>query len=377
MLRQGQSKKFLKEVIIKYYGLRILKEPHFLPKREIAIQPIDSKTYVRHLQFPSMIKLYEYINDNPPLHLYYSVALYENPSSRDMESKGLIRADLMFDIDADHYSGCRDLVSICLSCGEVFKDDIKECPKCRSKEISKIPQLSEQCLRRAWGDALILIDILENELGAEKITVSFSGNRGFHIRVEDEHLTILDRDSRREIVDYITLSNIMIDRLVPRIGRKKDKAIFFKEHEHGIRARLRDYALQYLDVIDHGHYIEVSYNDLLKLADLMRIDIDTVVTMDTSRLSRFIYSINGKSGLAVYELDPNRDFDYTFSDFRILDGTVTIKPYFTIPQIRILDKEHRLHSGEPIRVDAYIGFYLAIKGLVEVVNTDNLEVRRP
>lgn len=377
MLRQGQSKKFLKEVIIKYYGLRILKEPHFLPKREIAIQPIDSKTYVRHLQFPSMIKLYEYINDNPPLHLYYSVALYENPSSRDMESKGLIRADLMFDIDADHYSGCRDLVSICLSCGEVFKDDIKECPKCRSKEISKIPQLSEQCLRRAWGDALILIDILENELGAEKITVSFSGNRGFHIRVEDEHLTILDRDSRREIVDYITLSNIMIDRLVPRIGRKKDKAIFFKEHEHGIRARLRDYALQYLDVIDHGHYIEVSYSDLLKLVDLMRIDIDTVVTMDTSRLSRFIYSINGKSGLAVYELDPNRDFDYTFGDFRILDGTVTIKPYFTIPQIRILDKEHRLHSGEPIRVDAYIGFYLAIKGLVEVVNTENLEVRRP
>ena len=377
MLRQGQSKKFLKEVIIKYYGLRILKEPHFLPKREIAIQPIDSKTYVRHLQFPSMIKLYEYINDNPPLHLYYSVALYENPSSRDMESKGLIRADLMFDIDADHYSGCRDVVSVCLSCGEVFKDDIKECPKCRSKEISKIPQLSEQCLRRAWGDALILIDILENELGAEKITVSFSGNRGFHIRVEDEHLTILDRDSRREIVDYITLSNIMTDRLVPRIGRKKDKAIFFKEHEYGIRARLRDYALQYLDVIDHGHYIEVSYNDLLKLIDLMRIDIDTVVTMDTSRLSRFIYSINGKSGLAVYELDPNRDFDYTFSDFRILDGTVTIKPYFTIPQIRILDKEHRLHSGEPIRVDAYIGFYLAIKGLVEVVNTDNLEVRRP
>lgn len=377
MLPQGRSKKFLKEIISRYYGLRILKEPHFLPKREIAIQPLDSKTYIRHLQFPSMIKLYEYISSNPPLHLYYSVALYENPSSRDMESKGLIRADLMFDIDADHYSGCGDVVSICLSCGEVFNKDVKECLKCRSKEISKIPQLSMECLKRAWGDALVLIDILENELGATKITVSFSGNRGFHVRVEDEHLTVLDRDSRREIIDYITLSNIVLDRLVPRIGRRKDKAIFFKDHEYGIRARLRDYALQYLEVVDHGYYIEVNYDDLLKLIDLMRIDLDTVVTMDTSRLSRFIYSINGKSGLAVYELDPDSEFEYKFSDFRILDGVVTVKPYFTIPRIHILDREYRLRSGESIKVEAYIGFYLAIKGLVEIMGTESLEVRRP
>jgi len=377
MLLQGRSKKFLRETITRYYSLRVLREPSFLPKREIALQPIGLDTYVRHLQFPSMIRLYEYLRENPPLHLYYSVALYENPANRDMGSKGLIKADLMFDIDADHYSGCSDIVSICLSCGNVYKEDVKECPNCRSKNISKIPQLPIECLKRAWGDVLILVDILENEFGAKKISVSFSGNRGFHVRVEDDHLTVLDRDSRREIVDYITLSNIVLERIVPRVGRKRDKALFFKDHEYGLRARLRDYALQYLDTVDHGDYIEVNYNDLVKIIDLMRINIDTVVTMDTSRLSRFIYSINGKSGLAVYELDPDSDFNYTFSDFRVLNGQVVIRSRYSIPKIRVLDKEVSLRSGERVKVDAYIGFYLVIKGLVEVVDTLDLEVRKP
>ncbi len=378
MLLQGQSNKgFLIEVLRKYYGQRPLVEPPLLPKREIAVQPIGSNTYIRHLSFPSMIKLYEYILENPPLHLYYSVAVYEDPSVEDMESKGLLKADLMFDIDVDHFEACRDTVNVCLKCGYVYSGG-RECPKCSSKEVSSIPQLSNECFRLGWAGVLTLVDILEKEFGAREITVSFSGSRGFHVRVEDEHLTVLDRDSRRAIVEYLNLSNLVLEKIVPRIGRGRDaKALFFKDREYGFRSRLRELAEQLLSVEDYGDYILVKYSDLEGLLDTMRIEIDTVVTIDTSRLSRFIHSINGKSGLAVCRLDPDKDYSFSFRDYRVVDGEVVVKPRYDIPEAWFLDKKMSLRAGEKKRVEAYIGLYLVLKGLVDIIDYSGVEVRKP
>ncbi len=373
------NKKFLKNTINNYYKQKILREPPLLPMREIAIQPIDSKTYVRHLSFPSMIKLYEYIAKKTPLHLYYSVAVYDNPSAEDMEAKGLVKADIMFDIDVDHYSGCSEVVTLCSRCGYVDKKDLKKCPRCGSKDLVKIPQVTVDCLKRGWIDALKLVDILENEFGANKITVSFSGSRGFHVRVEDEHLTRLDRDERRAIVEYINMSNLDLSRIVPKIkirGRGV-KAAFLKDREYGVRTRLKMMATQLLDTEDYGDYILVDYRELSSLIDAVRVEVDTVVTIDTSRLSRFIYSINGKSGLAVCELDPDREFNYTFKDFRIVDGVVKVKPLYDTPKLLILDQEIKLRKNELMKVDAYIGFYLALKNLAIVVDSSDLEVIKP
>ncbi len=374
------NKKHIAGLIRSYYQNRPLVEPPFLPKREIAIQPIGSRSYVRHLSFPSMVKLYEYIDNNPPLHLYYSIAVYENPMERDMETKGLIRADLMFDIDADHYKGCSEVVSVCLSCGYVAKESLKECPKCGSKDIVKIPQLPADCIKRAWADVLMLVDILENEFSAGKITVTFSGNRGFHVRVEDDHIASLDRDSRREIADYIALKNIKLERIVPRarIGRKKgSSALFYKDREYGIRARLRDYVVQYMEYVDRGELIEVNYSDLEAAVEALKINIDSVVTMDTSRLSRFIHSINGKAGLVVHKLDPDKDYEHSFDLYRGFIGRMVVQPLFDISEINVLDRRIKLRSGERIRVDAYIGFYLALKGIVRIIDISDVEAWKP
>ncbi len=378
LLLEQSNKRFLVDTLRSYYSLRILKEPPLLPKREIAVQPIGSKTYIRHLSFPSMIKLYEYIIENPPLHLYYSVAVYEDPSATDMDSKGLIKADLMFDIDVDHYEGCSEAVYVCLKCGYSTRDHIKECPKCGSKELASIPQISVECLRRGWADVLTLIDIMENEFGARKVTVTFSGSRGFHVRVEDEHLATLDRDSRRAIVEYINLSNIVLEKIMPRIGRGREaKALFFKDREYGLRNRLKVLAEQLLEPEDRGDYIVVDYDELVSLIDAVRVDLDTVVTIDTSRLSRFIHSVNGKSGLAICQLDPDKDFDYSFRDFRIVDGEAVVKPRYDLPKTWFLDKELFLRSGGRLRVDGYIALYLVLKGLVDIVDYSGLEVVEP
>ncbi len=371
-----QNKKFLAEIITLYYSKRPLKEPSFLPKREIAIQPIGAKSYIRHLAFPSIIRLYEYIKSKPPLHLYYSSAIYENPSAESMDTKTWLGSELLFDIDADHYPGCSDAINICSNCGSIVEASDK-CPKCSSEDIVKIPLLKPGCFIMAWNDALKIIDIMEHEFGAKQIEVVFSGHRGFHIKISDKHLFYLDRDERRAIIDYLMLKDIMIEKIIPPIGRKKNRALFLKEREYGLRARLRDIALKTLNIKDLGLVIEVDYDALRKILELTKVEIDPVVTMDITRLSRFINSINGKAGLYVCRMDPDEDFKPDLTRFEVFRGKILVKSLVDLPEITILGKNISLKKGEKKYIDATLAFYLGVKGLVEIINIKDIEVIKP
>jgi len=74
--------------------------------REFTLQPFDSETYVRHLSFRSPEELRRYVVQKPPLHLYYSSAVYLQPSAPSMEEKGWRGSDPLFNIDADQIPGC-------------------------------------------------------------------------------------------------------------------------------------------------------------------------------------------------------------------------------------------------------------------------------
>ncbi|MEM2579231.1 MAG: DNA primase small subunit domain-containing protein, partial [Desulfurococcaceae archaeon] len=300
MSLQEQSNRFLKQIIRNYYAKRPLKEPPLLSMREVAVQPFGSKSYIRHLHFTSMSKLYDYIIENPPLHLYYSAATYDDPGNPDMESKGFRGADVLFDIDADHYPECSHSVLICSKCGYVWINGGAECPRCGSRSLASLPQLSIECLKKAWRDSRTIVRILEEDFGASKISTMFSGNRGFHIRVEDKHLLSLDRDSRRMLVDYIQLSSLDPVRVFPKVKLEKRGgyvALFHREHECGLRARIRDYLKSVETPIVIGDYEAYSYDNVINAINALKIGIDPAVTMDVSRLSRFSNSINGKSGL--------------------------------------------------------------------------------
>lgn len=374
MLLPEQNKKFLTRLIKIYYSKRPLVEPRLLPKREIAIQPIGAKSYVRHLAFPSIIRLYEYIMSKPPLHLYYSSAVYENPSAESMEAKTWICSDLIFDIDADHYSGCDKVLTVCPRCGYYAIEHLSKCPKCGFEDISKIHLLDETCFERAWGDVLKIVDAMEREFGASDIEVAFSGHRGFHVRVQDEHLIYLDRDERRAIIDYLTMKDLILERVVPPIGRRSNKALFIKFREYGLRARLLELARNLIEVRDLGDFIEVNYDDLRNLIELTKVEVDPVVTMDISRLSRFINSINGKGGLKVAKMEPTEKFTKDFTIFEPFHGKVCVRALVDLPQIKVYGKNIRLSKGMKINVDPNIAFYLAVRGLVEVIAIKDLGV---
>lgn len=356
-----------------------MKEPSLLPKREIALQPVDGKSYVRHLSFPSMSLLYKYILSRPPLHLYYSSGIYDNPSSENMEAKGWLGSDLVFDIDSDHYPGCSDVVRVCPRCGAVVNMDSNKCPSCGSEDIVKIPLFDEKCLEMAWNDVIKIINVMEIDFGAKQYEVAFSGHRGFHVRFEDDFLRVLGRDERRAIVDYLMLRNVSLEKILMPSGRgkKKNKVLFFKKNEYGFRARLRDSIMNVLEYRDLGEVIEVDYGEVKKIAEFWRVELDPVVTMDITRLSRFIGSVNGKAGLAVCKLDPNKAYEPVFDKYVVFQGYALVVPRIDLPEINILGKKVRLRRGEKTKLDATIVFYLAVRGLVDVIDYSGVEVVEP
>ena len=101
MLPQGW-RSLAKSILSSYYSYAELELPEDMELREFSIQPVDSDVYVRHLSLTTPEELRKFVLSNPPLHLYYSSAKYERPSETEMENKGWLGSDLLFDIDADH-----------------------------------------------------------------------------------------------------------------------------------------------------------------------------------------------------------------------------------------------------------------------------------
>ncbi|MHA1873927.1 MAG: DNA primase catalytic subunit PriS, partial [Candidatus Heimdallarchaeaceae archaeon] len=56
---------------------------------------------LRHKSFKNSSELKEFLQRSVPSDAYYSCAYYEDPEA-EMDRKGWLGADLIFDIDADH-----------------------------------------------------------------------------------------------------------------------------------------------------------------------------------------------------------------------------------------------------------------------------------
>ncbi|MCY0868472.1 MAG: DNA primase [Desulfurococcus sp.] len=366
---------FLRSIIRSYYRLKPLEEPLYLHMREIALESLEDGKYIRHLSFPYMERLYEFLESGKtPLHLYYSSALYSDPSASSMDSKGWQGSELVFDIDADKYPGCSTRLTICLGAGAAGGGG--ECPP--GVESVEYKPVKWECIVRAWRDVTELYSILRGELGFKSIEVYFSGNRGFHIRVLDEEILQLTRDQRRLIADYVACSNLDTRRVLPSF---RGRVLFReREREHGLRRRVLEAALARglarKGTVAGLKGLVVEEEVVSKLIGEQCINIDKAVTVDTSRLSRFINSLNMKSGLRVARLKPDSSIeDLNFTFFSPFRGVVKVKPVVSIQGLQVLDESISLKAGETISLKAPLAVYLAIHGLVFPVEWSGIEVK--
>ena len=145
---------------------------HTLSLREFGFDLDGKGPSHRYNQFMTVEQLEDFLRNRSPYSVFASVALYEQPSMR----KGWLKSELVFDIDA------KDLPL--KSCG---------CPT---------GGVCETCLDEARRVAIEFADTLRSDLGLRNVHFVYSG-RGFHIRVTDEAVMVLEQTERSQIVEYI------------------------------------------------------------------------------------------------------------------------------------------------------------------------------
>ncbi len=360
------------------YGAKLLLPPDFT-SREFAAQLWGMKSYIRHISFKTRASFEEWVREKAPRHVYYSSAVYVMPGAQNMEEKGWVGADLVFDIDADHLPGCRDKV-------------IEIVDKERNIKTSIAP---DNCLFEAAWEAAKLLDILRYELGFEPsiLRVEFSGHRGFHIIVSCkvlEECFKADSSIRKELVDYIRgeMFSGLNEEIEIRSSRKKRVKIYTvppRTEDPGIRGRIARIAVllakrEGSEIVKrvlsappleasrlYRKYSEKVDEYLSRALEEVSIEIDPQVTLDTKRLVRIPYSLHGKSGLIVEPVSPSSllSSDWSpdrFSPFTNLDP-IRIRLLVDLNDVVLFGHRLRLKAGSVYRLPAPLAIYLMSKEL--------------
>ncbi len=164
---------------------------------------------VRHRRFAEFKNFRATLAETVPSDVYHSCAYYENPDF-DMDKKGWIGADLVFDIDADHIpTTCNKIHDEfrCVKCGFEGRGITPEsCPCCEATKFETKIWACDLCIQSARDETAKLLDMLENDFGfsQDELHVYFSGHRGYHVHIENEVVRSLDAMASKEIVDYVT-----------------------------------------------------------------------------------------------------------------------------------------------------------------------------
>jgi DNA primase small subunit len=377
------SSAFMRDLFRAYYKCENFERTSVstIDKREFGFLLFTGRMH-RHKSCKNQEELEESLQRYSPSDAYYSCAYYEDPEA-EMEKKGWLGADLVFDIDADHIlTTCGKIHDewICGVCGFTGKGlTPDQCLVCGGQKFETKTWPCDQCLDSAKAETVKLLDMLTRDFGfsEKEIRVFFSGHRGYHVHVESETVRVLDSMARKEVVDYVCglgLETGFEDAekkagqtdfpSSPRLddlgwqGRLAKGMCDFLLH-----AKLEDYlgidlsrraseiVTQNRDAIlkswdKTGPYRSVkgvgveSWRKIVEhCVGLLAAKVDTVVTTDVHRLIRMSGTLHGKTGLKKVEFPASElgAFDPFKSAVAFKSGTVSVA-VSDAPEFRLGDE---------------------------------------
>jgi DNA primase small subunit len=408
------SREFVKRKFEEYYreSYTANHAPKNIEKREFGFLTFDGKTMLRHVGFKTRENLESFLRKEVYSDAYYSCAYYENVEA-EMDKKGWLGADLIFDIDADHIpTPCNKVHDewVCGTCGFAGKGIVPEnCPICKGKKFDLNTWPCETCLNSARTETMKLLDMLLQDFGFSdgEMRIFFSGHRGYHVHVESEAYASLDAVARKEIVDYVT--GLGLDLTFNEAKESLKKSVFslgFSSADVGWRKRiatgmsdfiskaseesLRDIGLK-RNVIEAllrnketlakglkgsaavGVVKGVGFETWRKIAEyvskLLSAKIDTVVTTDVHRLIRLADTLHGKTGLKKVEfhLSEIESFDPFRRAIAFQKGTATVF-VSDAPEFRLGGETFGPYKNQRVELPTAAAILLVCKGRAEVVN---------
>ncbi|MWG36059.1 DNA primase small subunit PriS [Halomarina oriensis] len=386
-----RTREYLRGRFGDHYRRVSVDSPPAADRREWGYIPFTSSegtTMVRHKSAFDVGDLGTFLTRERPRHVYFSAGRYDDPGARSMNEKGWQESDLVFDLDADHLPGVDEQADSYASMLATCKDALGR-----------------------------LLDFLDDDFGFEDMTVVFSGGRGYHVHVRDESVRTLDREQRREVVDFVRglelddVTRLTTTESVAGMGLKNpvEKRTLRTDGGWGRRVhrrllavadevreldedagtkRLREFegigekgaqTLYNAMANNYDQYrtgnLEAAGQYTRTLAQLLLDDalteegapIDEPVTTDINRLIRLPGSLHGGSGLAVtrIERDELAQFDplvdavpETFTDHEIRIESPTDRT------VDLLGETHNIPEGI-CTVRECVGVHLMARGDAE------------
>ncbi|MEM3751970.1 MAG: DNA primase small subunit PriS [Candidatus Bathyarchaeia archaeon] len=337
--------------------------------------------------------------------VYYSCAYYENPEA-DMEMKGWLGADLIFDIDADHIPTLCDKIHDewkCGNCSFTGKGITPEkCPICGSEKFDVNTWPCEECLYSAKTETIKLLEMLKQDFGFSdnEVHTFFSGHRGYHVHVESDAVKTLDAMERKEIVDYVSALGLNIDgvilaeessrKFMHSFGWPRRLAVGIEDfiasagEEDFLKAGLerrsvsgiihnRDLILKNLRRTGMLGYVRgigpKTWTKVVRhIVKLKSASIDTVVTTDTHRLIRLAETLNSKTGFKKVEFPAStiEDFDPFKMAVAFKGGFVDVKVY-DAPKFRIGEETFGPYKNQRVELPTAAAVLLICKNRAEVI----------
>ena len=361
----------------------------------------------RHKAIGSQEELSNTIRILVPSDVYYSTAYYSKPSEQ-MERKGWLGSDLVFDVDADHIAtSCKENHDLwrCNNCG--FSKQGRsptQCPKCGRAKFEERIWLCDECLKAAKNEVFKLSDFLARDFGVpeEATHIFFSGHRGYHLHVRTEEVRKLDESQRKEIVDYVL--GLGLDVFFQGLYKKpKDVIVGPQINDPGWRGRFAREIYRLImegteeELVDLGfsprrarlviqerperegrwqkEILWSEFEDRFHVKDTtwratferaiskgaLPAEIDTVVTTDIHRLIRLPETLNGKTGLRAMAVSDLNTFD-PFADPIAFEGEETIR-VSNAPAFRMGNATYGPYVKEEVTLPAAAAMLLVCKGV--------------
>ena len=407
-VRKIEARTFVQQRFSEYYQQHScdINPPSSLLNREFAFLLFKERMMIRHKGARASSDLQSLLKTIVPSDVYYSSAHYEKPEE-EMESKGWLGADLVFDIDADHIAtpcGRQHDTWKCAKCGTAGRGSAPEkCPSCGAQKFDATSWPCEVCLETTKRETVKLTDVLAGDFGfaAHEMTVGFSGHRGYHVHIESDNVQSLDQIARREIVDY--LIGIGFE---PRL-HGLDEGVNSRLDESGWRGRVAKGTYEFFlnsnpeqleetglsksavsSILADRDNILKEWKDkttlkikgvgseswkkiIQKAVENEAVHIDTVVTTDIHRLIRLADTLHGKTGLkkVIVPVSDIDSFDPLKSAVAFKGGNVKLL-VSEAPKFRLGDDRYGPFNSEKAELPTAAALFLLCKGAARLRETD-------